>query len=226
MILTRPTSARARAAEAARRTHDVLVACVGIAALAPVWAAIAAAIVADSDGPVLFLQERVGRNGTLFQIHKFRTMCYCAGGPGVAAFGDTRVTRVGRFLRASKLDETPQLLDVLRGDMSLVGPRPELPQYVALWPEEQRARILSVRPGITDPVSVALRDEAVMLANCDEPERTYIEQLLSSKARGYAEYVACRSILGDLRILTATVFAVVQRPHEVAAATPASSPNG
>lgn len=205
---------RTHAADAAYRVRDVVGACAGIAVLAPAWAGIAAAIAHDSPGPVFFRQERVGRGGAPFRIHKFRTMTDGAGGAGVAATADPRVTRVGRFLRATKLDETPQLLDVLRGDMSLVGPRPELPEYVARWPAELRPLILSVRPGITDPESVALRDEAEVLAASDDPERAYVEQLLPAKARAYAEYVTDRSFRGDLRILADTARAVLRRPHE------------
>lgn len=192
------------------RARDVVFASLGVAALAPAWGAIAVAIRRDSPGPVLFRQERVGRDGAPFRIHKFRTMADGAAGPGVAAAGDHRVTRVGRFLRATKLDETPQLLDVLAGHMSLVGPRPELPEYVERWPAELRPVILSVRPGITDPVSVALRDEGALLDAAADPERAYVEDLLPEKARGYADYVASRSAGGDLRILVDTAKAVLR----------------
>src|SRR5690606_24364516 len=109
----------------------------------------------DSPGPVLFRQERVGLHGRPFRIHKFRTITACgAQGPLVTAAGDARITRVGRVLRRHKLDELPQLIDVLKGDMSLVGPRPEVPRYMALYPQQARRAILSVRPGITDPASI------------------------------------------------------------------------
>lgn len=206
------TLERTGTADAVARGRDVVGSVLGVVALAPVWAAIALAIRRDSPGPVFFRQERVGREGTTFRIHKFRTMADGVAGPGVAATGDGRVTRVGRFLRATKLDETPQLLDVLAGDMSLVGPRPELPEYVARWPADLRPLILSVRPGITDPASVALCDESELLAASADPERAYVDEVLPLKARAYADYVATRSLWGDLRILLDTVRAVLGHP--------------
>lgn len=214
---TRPAAdlmARAQAAldsPQVKRGFDAVVAGAGLVATAPVMAAVAAAVAVESPGGVLFRQERVGLGGRTFRIHKFRTMAAVHDGSLVSATGDARVTRVGRVLRASKLDELPQLLDVLVGDMSLVGPRPEVPVYVAQWPADLRPVILSVRPGITDPGSIAFRNEADELAAAQDPQRHYVESILPRKAALYAAYVRDRSFVGDLRILLDTVRAVVGR---------------
>lgn len=192
-----------------KRAFDAVVAAVGLVVAAPVMGAIAAAVAAESPGGVLFRQDRVGRQGRIFRIHKFRTMRTDHDGSLVSATGDARVTRVGRVLRASKLDELPQLLDVLVGDMALVGPRPEVPVYVAQWPAELRPIILSVRPGITDPGSIAFRHEADELAAAADPERHYVESILPRKAALYAAYVRDRTFVGDLRILWQTIRAVL-----------------
>lgn len=135
------------------RVRDVLSSAIGLLLLAPLFLVIAVAIRMDSPGPVFFRQTRVGLHGRHFRIHKFRSMRVCEAGLSVSTAVDPRITRVGRLLRRAKLDELPQLIDVLRGTMSLVGPRPEVPQYVDLWPRQLRPSILSVRPGITDPES-------------------------------------------------------------------------
>lgn len=192
-----------------KRAFDALVAVVGLVAGAPLLAAVAAAVAVESPGGVLFRQERVGLDGRTFRIHKFRTMRAVHDGSLVSVTGDARVTRVGRVLRASKVDELPQLIDVLVGDMSLVGPRPEVPMYVDQWPSELRPLILSVRPGITDPGSIAFRHEADELAVAPDPERHYVESILPRKAAFYAAYVLERSFAGDLRILRQTVGAVL-----------------
>lgn len=166
----------------------------------------------DSPGPALYRQQRVGRHGRLFTLYKLRTMRVTTSGSLVTAASDDRVTRLGRRLRASKLDELPQLWNVIRGDMSLVGPRPEVPRYVSLWPDDLREEILSIRPGITDPVTAALRNEELLLGEAADPERFYIETLLPAKAKAYAEYVRRRSQLGDLRIMVQT-FAAIVRPR-------------
>ncbi|MDO5629401.1 MAG: sugar transferase, partial [Mobilicoccus sp.] len=151
-----------------KRMFDVAVSAAGLVLSSPLLAGIAAAVRVDSPGPILFRQTRVGRGGREFAIHKFRTMHVQAPGEqrvSVTAAGDPRVTRVGRVLRRTKLDELPQLWDVLRGQMSLVGPRPEVPEYVAAWDPDRALVILSVRPGITDPASLAGLDEASELAS-------------------------------------------------------------
>lgn len=175
---------------------------------APMFVGIAAAVKIDSPGPALFRQERVGRHGRHFQIHKFRTMAVSHSGVAVSSTGDPRVTRVGAVLRRTKLDELPQFFDVLVGAMSLVGPRPEVPQFVARWPDELRSEILSVRPGITDPTSIAFRREADELAEAEDPEEYYITTILPQKTNMYLEYVRHRSFVGDLRILQQTFAAL------------------
>lgn len=194
-----------------KRVIDVSLAAVCLVFSSPVCIAAAIAIRANSSGPVLFRQERVGQDGRIFRIRKFRTMWDGRGGPAVSAAGDRRVTHVGRILRKSKLDELPQLLDVLEGHMSFVGPRPEVPEYVALWPEADRAVILSVRPGITDPASILYRNEAEELAAVEEPVRYYSEVILPRKVALYVEYVRTRTIFGDFKILLATFRAVITR---------------
>lgn len=192
------------------RVVDVVVAAVMLVLLSPVLLVLAVLIRVDSPGPALFRQERVGLHGKHFRIHKLRTMRTGSVGAAVTSGDDPRVTRPGRWLRASKLDELPQLVDVLLGDMSLVGPRPEVPFYVELWPEDLRPVILSVRPGITDPATVVLRSEGRMLARSSDPERTYIEELLPMKARAYARYVRGRTLVGDIGIMLATIRAIIR----------------
>lgn len=193
-----------------KRLLDLLLAALGLLLTSPVQALIALAVRLDSRGPVLFRQVRVGRAGQPFEILKFRTMTAGAVGAAITTKGDARVTRVGRVLRSTKLDELPQLWNVLVGEMSLVGPRPEVPQYVALWPSHLRDKILSVRPGITDPASIEFRDEGALLATQVDPERYYREVLLPLKAQTYAEYVDSASLRGDLVILGQTIRAILR----------------
>ncbi|MEU4567435.1 sugar transferase [Micromonospora sp. NPDC023956] len=193
-----------------KRFFDIVVAAVGLVLCAPLLLVIALAIRAEDGGPVLFRQERTGRRGRPFRIHKFRSM-RAAPGPEVTSDGDDRITRVGRLLRAGKLDELPQLYDVLLGRMSLVGPRPEVRRYVDHWPSVARWRILSVRPGITDPASIAYRNESAELAHADRPEEYYVSVVLPRKVELYVRYVETRSFLGDLLILARTVQAVLGR---------------
>lgn len=192
----------------AKRVLDLTASAIGLAVLSPVMGAVAVAVRADSPGPVFFRQARVGRNGRPFRIHKFRTMRADGGGPNVSTTHDPRITRVGGFLRKSKLDELPQLIDVLVGDMSLVGPRPEVPEYVRQWPADRRAEVLSVRPGITDPASVELRNEADELASAEDPARHYVEVLLPRKTAMYVDYVRNRSLVGDVRLIIRTFGAI------------------
>lgn len=206
----RPTRRQA----VAKRALDVVAAASGLLLASPVMAAVAVAVRVDSPGPVLFTQRRVGRHGREFDIHKFRTMTVAAPGEdhqGVTATGDARITRVGAVLRRTKLDELPQLADVLVGHMSLVGPRPEVPRYVAQWDPALRPVILSVRPGITDPASLAGLDEGAELARASDPERYYVEVLLPRKQALYVEYVENASCRGDVRLLLATLRALLRR---------------
>lgn len=191
-----------------KRLVDLIVAALGLLVSSPVQAVIAAAVKADSPGPALFKQERVGKDGRTFRILKFRTMSTGAVGHAITPTGDTRVTKVGAVLRRTKLDELPQLWNVLVGDMSLVGPRPEVPQYVDLWPADRRAKILSMRPGITDPASIEYRDEGALLATQSDPERYYREVVLPHKTAIYAAYVDAASPSLDLEILLRTLRAL------------------
>ena len=196
-----------------KRAADVVLAGVGLVVASPLMAAIAVAVKADSRGPVLFRQHRVGLGGEFFEILKFRTMVPVAPDEmrlAVSTSGDARVTRVGRFLRASKLDELPQLVNVLRGDMSLVGPRPEVPEYVLQWDADRRDVILSMRPGITDPASVEFRNESDLLAAQDDPEGYYVEVLLPRKTARYVDYVRSASWRTDARVVADTVIAVLR----------------
>ena len=190
----------------AKRLFDIVLAACALLLLSPLLIALAAWVRLDSPGPVFFRQERIGRNGVPFRIHKFRTMHErAASGPLLTVDGDLRVTRAGRFLRRSKLDELPQLLDVLQGTMSLVGPRPEVPKYVAAYPPELRDKILSVRPGITDAASLSYRRESELLARAADPEREYLEVVMPAKLRLQAQYVEQAGLAHDLRLLARTV---------------------
>jgi lipopolysaccharide/colanic/teichoic acid biosynthesis glycosyltransferase len=193
-----------------KRLFDVLVSSAGLLLLAPLLLTIALWIKLESRGPVFFRQLRVGRGGATFYIHKFRTMRADAAqqGPQITVGDDPRITRAGHFLRRSKLDELPQLIDVVCGSMSLVGPRPEVPRYVAMYPTDLRDKILSVRPGITDPASIAYRDESALLARAADPERVYVEQIMPAKLRFAAQYVDHMSLVNDLRLIGATLRSV------------------
>lgn len=198
----------------ARRLLDLLGAGLGLLLLAPLLGAVALWVKLDSPGPVFFRQARVGRGGRVFRVHKFRTMVADAPsrGPGLTVGADPRITRAGRWLRARKLDELPQLLDVLRGEMALVGPRPELPAYVALYPAligaEAAAELLAQRPGLTDPASLQFRDESGLLAAQTDPERHYREVLLPQKLRLSLAYARRASWHGDLALIARTVAAL------------------
>ncbi len=196
-----------------KRLFDLLVSGAGLLLLSPLLVGIALWIKLDSRGPVFFRQQRVGRFGAPFRIHKFRSMLDEAprAGPQLTVGADPRITRAGRFLRRSKLDELPQLFDVLAGSMSLVGPRPEVPRYVALYPAALRDKVLSVRPGITDPASIMYRDESALLARATDPERVYIEQIMPAKLRYAAEYVDHMSLANDVRLIGATLRLLLSR---------------
>lgn len=197
----------------AKRLFDLLFAGAGVLVLSPLLLLLALAIKLDSPGPVFFRQERVGQSGRLFRIHKFRTMATDSERKGlqITVGTDARITRVGAVLRQYKLDELAQLLDVLKGDMSLVGPRPEVPRYVACYPADVRRQVLSVKPGITDRASIEFKDENAILGEAADAERAYIEQVLPIKLGYYQEYVRAHSVMGDLRIIFATLGAVLKR---------------
>lgn len=183
----------------------MLASSVALVLLSPLLIGVAVAVRSTSTGPVLYRQVRVGRGDSRFQILKFRTMSVTEQGPLITAHADPRVTPVGAWLRRTKLDELPQLVNVLRGEMSLVGPRPEVPKYTKHWSAAQAAIILSVRPGITDPASIHFRNESEFLVGKEDPESYYIEHILPAKAAMYVEYVKTRSLLGDLRLIFKTV---------------------
>ena len=195
----------------AKRLFDLAFAAVTLLLLAPLIVAVALWVRVDSPGPVFFRQQRVGRGGQLFGIYKFRTMHPGADikGPQLTVGGDGRITRAGVWLRRSKADELPQFFNVLLGDMSVVGPRPEVPRYVAQYPAQVRSVVLSVRPGVTDLASIAFRNESEVLARSPDPEKTYLEQILPAKLRWAQQYVRTRSIWLDLRIIGWTVLAVL-----------------
>jgi len=200
----------------AKRLFDLLLSSIGLVLLMPVLLLIALVVKLDSAGPVMYRQERVGRFGRTFRIHKFRTMRHestheSTPGLQITVGADQRITRAGRFLRASKLDELPQLLDVWLGDMSLVGPRPEVPRYVAHYPAHLRDKVLSVRPGITDIASIEYRDEASVLARASDPEHAYIHEVLPHKLALAAQYVDQASLWLDVRLIARTVQAIVAR---------------
>jgi lipopolysaccharide/colanic/teichoic acid biosynthesis glycosyltransferase len=191
----------------AKRAFDLFGAALALLLLWPLLRVIALCIKLDSPGPVFFRQLRVGRHGVPFRIHKFRTMIADAPDRGLAITvgADVRITRVGTWLRRSRLDELPQFIDVLAGHMSLVGPRPEVPQYVAFYPAGLRERALSVRPGITDPASLLHLDESELLARAADPEREYIEVILPRKLQCAADYASRADLRSDLRVLARTL---------------------
>lgn len=198
-----------------KRAFDIAFSGTVLLLLAPALAMIALWVRRDSPGPAIYQQERVGRHGRLFRIYKFRTMCAGAdaAGPQITIGADARITRAGRFLRRTKLDELPQFANVLCGDMSVVGPRPEVPRYVALYPADVAAQVLSVRPGITDLASLAFRDESALLAQSADPEATYVNEVLPSKLRYACQYVQSRSLWLDLLIIARTAATVVASPR-------------
>ena len=189
----------------AKRAFDLAVALVALILLAPLFAVLALVIKLDSPGPVFFRQERTGRHGVPFRIHKFRTMREGAVGLPLTVGVDARITRVGGWLRRHRVDELPQFIDVLLGRMSVVGPRPEVPCYVAHYPPVLRERALAVRPGITDPASLEFIDEAALLARAADPEREYIEVVLPAKVQRAADYAERATLLSDLAVLWRTL---------------------
>ena len=196
----------------AKRLTDMVLATTGLILLAPLFAIVAAALWLDDRGPMLHHGLRIGRGGRSFHILKFRTMRIGGDvGSAITVAGDPRVTRVGRVLRATKLDELPQLINVVRGDMSLVGPRPEAPVYVALYTPEQLG-VLAVRPGITGPTQIRFRHEEHLLRGQD-PEEYYRTVIMPAKLAIDGEYVRQASYWRDLQLLALTVLAVIRPAH-------------
>lgn len=195
-----------------KRLLDLLLAIIGLLVCWPLFLVAAVLIKLDSPGPLIFKQERMGRGFCPFFIHKFRTMVSDAPrkGGALTAGGDPRITRAGRILRQTKLDELPQLINVVMGDMSLVGPRPEVRKYVELFRKNYET-ILTVRPGITDLASIKYRDESAILAASDDPEAEYVRRILPDKLRLAEEYVQRSSLSLDLLLIFKTLLKLIPR---------------
>lgn len=196
-----------------KRLFDVVASTCGLVTLSPLLVGVSICIKLDSEGEVFFRQERVGKDGKIFKIHKFRTMttnAYNDGG-GLTIGNDNRITSVGRLLRKFKVDELPQLIDVLKGDMSLVGPRPEIPEFMVLYSDEDRQKILSVKPGITDKASIELIDENEILAQYENPRQAYIDVIMPLKAKYYIEYVNNQNLKGDIQIILRTLAKIIAK---------------
>jgi lipopolysaccharide/colanic/teichoic acid biosynthesis glycosyltransferase len=194
-----------------KRTVDIAAAAIALLVLLPVLLVVAAAVKLDSAGPVLFRQVRVGRRFRPFFIYKFRTMVVGADcrGPAITSSCDARITRLGRVLRLTKIDELPQLLNVLKGQMSLVGPRPEVPKYVEMF-RDDFAEILQARPGLTDLASLKYRNEAETLAQAAQPEREYVTRILPDKIALSKEYLQRASLAFDVMLIARTLAVVVE----------------
>jgi lipopolysaccharide/colanic/teichoic acid biosynthesis glycosyltransferase len=196
-----------------KRLFDIICSIFGLVILLPFFCIIAILIKSTSRGSVFFRQNRVGLYGKIFAIHKFRTMVTNAEtlGPKITIGLDKRVTKIGYLLRKTKLDELPQLIDVLYGTMSLVGPRPEVPEYVALYPQEDKDIIFSVRPGITDWASIKMIDENEILAKSDNPRKIYIQEIMPQKIAFAVKYVKGRSFIEDIIIIFTTFIKIIRR---------------
>jgi lipopolysaccharide/colanic/teichoic acid biosynthesis glycosyltransferase len=191
------------------RLLDIVASLAGLLILSPLFAVVALAVKVSSRGPVFFKAQRVGRGGKIFLLYKFRSMRTGVAGPAISTAGDSRMTRVGRWIRKAKIDELPQLINVLIGEMSLVGARPEDPKYVALYDGEQR-QILNARPGMTSPASLAYRSEQELLVGPDW-ERIYIERIMPDKLRLDLDYQRRRSVASDLGVILRTIGALLLR---------------
>lgn len=194
-----------------KRIFDIIASGLGLLLLSPLFVIIAIWIMLDSKGPVFYRQVRVGRHNKDFKIFKFRSMCQGADRGSLVTIGgrDPRITRSGYFIRKYKIDELPQLINVLLGDMSLVGPRPEVRHYVNYWTKEQM-RVLDVRPGITDPASIRFRNENELMQKADNPEEYYINVIMQEKIKLYLEYVANASFLYDIKLIFETFKVVIK----------------
>ncbi len=190
----------------AKRIFDVLMSSVGLLLLSPLFLIISIAVILESKGGIFYKQERIGKNGKPFKLLKFRSMYVGADKKGLLTVSgrDPRITRVGYFIRKTKIDELPQLINVLKGDMSLVGPRPEVAKYVNLYNDEQK-QILSVRPGITDPASITFRNENDLLAQAENPEKFYIESVMPEKIRISLDYFKKSFFFTDIGIIFKTI---------------------
>lgn len=193
-----------------KRFLDIICSLLALVVFSPLWIVIALAIVLESRGGVLYRQERVGRNNRDFMLYKFRTMRTGSDKKGLLTVGDrdSRVTRVGYFLRKYKLDEFPQLVNIIKGDMSIVGPRPEVRKYVDMYTPEQM-KVLRVRPGLTDYASVRYVHESEILARSDNPEQTYIDEVMPAKLALNLEYIQNQSLREDIKLIFQTFAAIV-----------------
>jgi len=193
-----------------KRIFDILASGLGLVVLSPIFLILAIWIKLDNKGPVFYRQVRVGRHNKDFRIFKFRSMRVGADKGSLVTIGghDPRITRSGYFIRKFKLDEFPQLINVFVGDMSLVGPRPEVRHYVDYWTSEQM-RVLEVRPGITDPASIKFRNENDLMEKAEDPEKYYIEVIMQEKLRLYLEYVDNHSFWGDIGLIFKTFWIII-----------------
>lgn len=198
-----------------KRFLDIVFSLLVLAVGLPFGLVIALLIVLDSKGPVFYRQVRVGRNNVDFRLYKFRTMCVEADRGSLITVGadDARITRMGTFLRKFKIDEFPQFLNILKGEMSIVGPRPEVRKYVDLYTPEQR-RVLSVRPGLTDYASIRYVNENELLATSDDPEQTYIQEIMPDKLNLNLKYIDEQSFRTDCKIILETLKAILVRNEE------------
>lgn len=194
-----------------KRIFDVLLSFIGIIILSPFYIIVSLIIILDSKGGVLYQQDRVGLNGTVFKVFKFRTMRPDSFAKGALTVGsrDPRITKIGYYLRKYKLDELPQLFNVLFGTMSFVGPRPEVKKYTDLYNLEQR-QVLSVRPGITDYASIKFRNENDLLSESDDPEKLYIDEIMPEKLLLNMKYINDSSIFKDIKIIFDTFYTIIK----------------
>ncbi|WP_371372106.1 sugar transferase [Sporomusa aerivorans] len=195
-----------------KRAFDLVFTVPGVIFLSPLFLLVIIWIKFDSPGPVFFRQVRIGQYGKPFKILKFRTMMVDAEkhGKQITIGADRRITKSGKILRKYKLDELPQLFNIIVGDMSLVGPRPEVPQYVQYYPETLRKIVLSVPPGMTDFASIEYKDENAILGNADNPEKAYIDEILPVKLNYCVKYVESRNVFLDFYLIVKTIYAIVK----------------
>ena len=193
-----------------KRIFDIVLSLIGIVILLPVFLIVTGLIYLLDGGPALFTQVRVGRYGKLFKILKFRTMTIqqVEGSSQITVGADSRVYPLGKLLRSCKLDETPQLINVLLGEMSFVGPRPEVEKYVKMYSEAQRD-VLKFRPGITDPASILFRNESEVLASFPDPERAYVENIMPKKLTVNQAYISKANVVRDMRVIVITLLAII-----------------
>ena len=188
-----------------KRILDILLSALGLIILSPLFLAVSLAIVLESKGGIFYLQTRVGKNRKHFKLIKFRSMRSDADRTGLLTIGrDQRITKVGQLIRTAKIDELPQLINVIKGEMSLVGPRPEVPRYVDMYNERQ-LEVLVVRPGITDLASIKYYKESLLLGQADDPENVYINRIMPDKLELNLEYIRNMNILTDVRIIFRTI---------------------